>query len=598
MNPTWKTIPEMLRTQALKFDQRRVLMEKQAGAYRPISWKELLTQVQNTALGLLDLGVAQGDRVAILAENRPEWVYADLAILSVGGVTVPIYTSLTSDEIEYILKNAGARVIFISDPHLMTKVLSFMDALDLKVILLDAPYRVSGPRVWWLGELLGVGKTSGPESQEILSQRLKQIQSSDLASIIYTSGTTGPPKGVMLTHENFLSNCRAVREALPLGSNDVTLSFLPLSHVFERMAGYYFVLSMGGTVAYAQNMDTVPKNLLEVHPTILIGVPRFYEKFYDRIHQTVRSAPTLQRRIFHWALAIGKRWSKLKLAASSVPAWLAFQYWIANLLVFSKLRVRLGGKLRFCVSGGAPLSKELAEFFYTVGVLILEGYGLTETSPVITVNREDRFRFGSVGLLLPGVEVKIAEDGEILTRGPHVMRGYFNNKQATDEMIDSGGWLYTGDVGTLSKEGFLTITDRKKDLIKTSGGKMVAPQNLENQLKRDPFIDDCVVIGDRRKYLTALVIPNLAQLEAFAKEQNLSYVNVDALVKLEPVLRLIEERVERLNNQLASFEQLKKITLLAQAFSLGSGELTPTLKVKRKVVTERYAALIDAMYPD
>jgi long-chain acyl-CoA synthetase len=355
------------------------------------------------------------------------------------------------------------------------------------------------------------------------------------------------------------------------------------------MAGYYFVLMVGGRISYAENLETVPTNLLEVHPTILTGVPRFYEKMYERIQEAVRTAPALRRTIFHWAMRVArhqgdKRW--------------AIQYWLADHLVFSKLRARLGGRLRFCVSGSAPLSKHLAEFFYSAGILILEGYGLTETSPVISVNRPDRFKFGTVGPPLPGVEVKIAPDGEILTRGPHVMKGYFNNPAATAEAIDPEGWFHTGDVGTFDEEGFLAITDRKKDLIKTSGGKMVAPQNLENALKKEPLVADCVVIGDRRKYVTALIVPNFEKLEAFARKNSIPFVNREDLVRQPQIVDLVWQPVQALNQTLAPFEQLKKITLLPEPFTAAAGELSPTLKVKRKAVTERYASQIEAMYQE
>ena len=590
------TIPQMAFAQAKTYGKRPAFRAKRAGIYRDISWKELCSQVEAVGLGLLDLGVQPGDRVAILSENRPEWVFADLGILSVGGATVPVYTTLTSEEIEYILKDAGAHVVFVSTPELMAKLVPFQESLDLKLVLFDAPYRISGPRVWWLGELLGLGRTAGPGQRETFTQRLRRGLSEDLASIIYTSGTTGAPKGVMLTHRNFLSNCRAIQEAVPITTKDSTLSFLPLSHVFERTAGYYFVLSVGGTISYAENLERVSANLLEVRPTIVTGVPRFFEKLYERVQENVRASSRLKRAIFKWAMSVGRRRSQRQLARQPIPAGLALQVWIAQRLVFSKLQARLGGRLRFCVSGSAPLSREIAEFFHAVGVLILEGYGLTETSPVITVNRLDRFRFGSVGLALPGVEIRIAEDGEILTRGPHVMRGYFNNVRATEEVIDGEGWFHTGDIGTLDGEGFLTITDRKKDLLKTSGGKMVAPQKLENMLKTDPLIADCVVIGDRRKYLTALVIPRLPQVETFARKRSLSYGNTEELLKLPEVTTLFWEGVQRMNRNLAPFEQLKKISLLPEPFTLASGELTPTLKVKRRVIAQRYAAQIEAMY--
>lgn len=551
----------MFLAQAARLGERAVFHAKKEGEYQPVSWKQARVEIEETALGLLDLGIQPGDRVAIFSENRPEWAIADLGILSAGGVTVPIYATLTGKETEYILRNSGARVLFTSNTEMMGKVVHLQKELDLKIVLFDAPYRVSGPRVWWFGELLGLGNTATAQQREGLARQIREGNPEDPASIIYTSGTTGDPKGVVLTHANFLSNCEGVKQVIPIGEEDLLLSFLPLSHVFERMAGYYFVLSVGGAIAYAESLETVPANLLETRPTVITGVPRFYEKTHDRILEAVRSAPPLKRALFRWALRAG---SKNR---------------IADRLVLSKLRARLGGRIRFCVSGGAPLPKKIAEFFYAAGILIVEGYGLTETSPVITCNRTDRFRFGTVGLAIPGVEVRIAADGEILTRGPHVMRGYYQNPAATAEVIDAEGWFHTGDVGRLDPDGFLSITDRKKDLIKTSGGKMVAPQNLEAALKADPLIADCVVIGDGRKYLTALVVPNLEKLAG----------NPEAHA-------LVWERVEQVNRSLASFEQIKKIALLPEPFSLGGGELTPTMKVKRRVVSERYSAQIEELY--
>lgn len=596
MNQRWATLPQMVLAQAHRYRERPVLRVKCEGLFEDISWKELASQVEETALGLLDLGLQSGDRVAIFSDNRPEWAVADLGTLAAGGVTVPIYTTLTAAEIEYLLKDSQARFLFVQNPEKAAKVFYVQEALDLKVILFDAPYRISGPRVWWLGELLGLGRTSPAQMKETLKRRLAEGKREDLCSIIYTSGTTGPPKGVMLTHGNFLSNCEAVREALPLTEKDLLLSFLPLSHVFERMAGYYFALFTSGTVAYAENMDKVPENLREVRPTVLIGVPRFYEKFKERIDEHVAQTDGLKRFILLWALEVAQTWAHRKVEGLPIPWGLNFEYILADLLVFSKLRERLGGRLRFCVSGGAPLSKELALFFYGMGILILEGYGLTETSPVISVNRLDRFRFGSVGLVIPGVQVRLAEDGEILTRGPHVMQGYFKKPQDTAQVLDPEGWFHTGDVGRLDSDGFLTITDRKKDLIKTSGGKMIAPQNIEAALKKDPVITDAVVIGDLRKYLTALIVPDLAKVEAYARKHSIRTANLEELVRHPEVESFIWKQVERVNETLASFEQIKKITLLSQPFSIGGGELTPTLKVRRQVVSLRYADRIEAMY--
>ncbi|MBI3322609.1 MAG: long-chain fatty acid--CoA ligase [Candidatus Omnitrophica bacterium] len=592
----WTTIPQMVMAQARRYQGRAALKARGPRGYGEISWDQLLDQVEKIALGLLDQGLEPGDRAAILSGNRPEWAVADLAVLSAGGVTVPVYTSLTPAEIEHILRDSGAKFIFVSSVELLGKVLGLIEPLQLKVVLMDAPYRVSGPRIWWWGEMLGLGQTASDEARGRLAERVEHGKEEDLCSIIYTSGTTGAPKGVMLTHANFLSNCRAVRETLPIDDRDTLLSFLPLSHVFERMAGYYFALSAGATIAYAESMETVAKNLMEVRPTIITGVPRFYEKMKERIEAAVTAASPLKRRIFHWAIGVARERARRKLAGKPVPPGLALRFALADRLAFSKLRLRLGGRLRFGVSGSAPLSRQVAEFFYAAGVMILEGYGLTETSPVITCNRPDRLRFGTVGLPLPGVEVKIAEDGEILTRGPHVMKGYYNNPAATAEVIDPEGWFHTGDVGSFDAEGFLSITDRKKDLIKTSGGKMVAPQNLENALKKDPYIADCMVIGDRRKYITALLVPEMEKTVRHARSLRLPVGDPQELVRRPDIHRFFWERVEQLNRELATFEQIKKITLLAEPFSQAAGQLTPTLKVKRRAVAERYAEQIEAMY--
>lgn len=596
MSNGWATLPQMVLAQARLYKERPVLQVKRRGRYEAISWNDLASQIEEVALGLMDLGLKPGDRVAIFSDNQPDWAAADLGTLAAGGVTVPVYTTLTTAEIEYILKDSEARILFVQNPEKAAKIFYIQEALDLKVVLFDAPFRVSGPRIWWMGELLGLGRTAAAQTKENLKTLLASGKREDLCSIIYTSGTTGPPKGVMLTHGNFLSNCEAVHEAVPLMQEDLLLSFLPLSHVFERMAGYYLPLLAGGKIAYAENMEKVPENIREVHPTVLTGVPRFYEKFKERIDEAIKSETGLKRLILLWAIQVGQEWAGKKVAGKKISWGLRLEYAVADTLVFSKLRERLGGRLRFCVSGGAPLSKELALFFYGVGVLILEGYGLTETSPVIAVNRPDRFRFGSVGPVIPGVEVRLAEDGEILTRGPHVMQGYFKQPEATAQAIDAEGWFHTGDVGQLDPEGFLTITDRKKDLIKTSGGKMVAPQNIEAALKKDPSIADALVIGDRRKYLTALIVPHLESVGAYAKKHSIHYANLDELVENPEIEALIWKRVERVNTTLASFEQIKKIALLAQPFSMVSGELTPTLKVKRQVVSQRYAQKIEALY--
>ncbi|MBI1976027.1 MAG: long-chain fatty acid--CoA ligase, partial [Candidatus Omnitrophica bacterium] len=444
-----------------------------------------------------------------------------------------------------------------------------------------------------------------------------------LATLIYTSGTTGEPKGVMLTHGNFLSNCQACAQVIPINDRDVYLSFLPLAHVFERLAGYYLMIHQGAVIAYAENIDTVPQNMMEVQPTVMCGVPRFFEKLYGRVMESVQQSTGLKRKIAEWAFELARRGGVTRpeqsrrapplqkwqpqdipscLSDRSVGAGLkpapTLSRTIADLLVFRKLRSKLGGRLRFFVSGSAPLAKEIAEFFHGVGILIIEGYGLTETSPVISCNRLDRFRFGTVGLPVPGVEVKIAPDGEILTRGPHVMKGYYKMETPTKEVLADDGWFHTGDIGEIDSDGFLKITDRKKDLIITSGGKNVAPQKIENLLKQDEYILDAMLYGDRKKYLTALLIPNLSKLESYAKEQSISWTSTVELLQNSAIQQLIRQRIDLKSTELAPYEQIKYFVLLDKPLSQEAGELTPTLKIRRKIVTEKYRDLLEKLYTD
>ena len=586
------TIPALFFSQARRYGQRPCCWVKRRGAYQPIRWAAFADDVQALGVSLIELGIQPGDRVALLSENRPEWAAIDLATLSLGGVTVPIYTTLAAREIEHILADSGATAIAVStEAHAATidRLRERLPALRHVIQIEARPFGVFPRGVQWYGELLGLGRSGRAGSAEVLA-RVAAVQPSDLASLIYTSGTTGPPKGVMLTHDNFLSNCRACAQVIPVTEADQTLSFLPLSHVFERMAGYYFILFVGGTLAYAESLETVPTNLTEVRPTVVCAVPRFYEKLCAKVMETVQASGPLTRAIFAWAVSVGRR-----AARGRGPAW-RLQRLVADRLVFRPLRARLGGRLRFFISGGAPLAKELAEFFAGAGILILEGYGLTETSPVIACNTPTACRFGTVGRPIPGVEVRIADDGEILTRGPHVMQGYFNNPAATREAIDPDGWFHTGDIGALDADGFLAITDRKKELIVMASGKKVPPVALEQRLRRDPAIADAMVLGDRRPYLTALLVPNLAQVSRAAAQLGVPEAPPSALVRHARIVAWYQERLRGLQQDLAPFEQIKRFTLLDQPFSQEAGELTPTLKVKRRVVAQRYAALVEAMY--
>jgi long-chain acyl-CoA synthetase len=419
----------------------------------------------------------------------------------------------------------------------------------------------------------------------------------DLATLIYTSGTTGDPKGVMLTHANIVSNVHGGLAAFgDIGPADVALSFLPLCHIFERMGGHYLLLQQGVTIAYAESVEKVPANMAEVHPTIMLSVPRLYEKMYARVNEKVAGDSALKQRIFHWALGVGRKHFQARVEHLTPGALLRAQHGLADRLVFAKIRERTGGRLRLFISGGAPLAREIAEFFGAVGLLILEGYGLTETSPVIAVNRPDKMKPGSVGPPIPGVEVKIAEDGEILTRGPHVMKGYYNKPEATAEVIDRERWFHTGDVGLVDAEGFLVITDRKKDIIVTSGGKNIAPQPIENQLKTNPLIAEIVMIGNKRNFPSALIVPNFDNLRKWAGVHGVTAASPEELVRDARVVALYDETVKALTKDLAPFERIKKIALLPREFTLEAGELTPTLKVKRRVVEQKYKDVIDRLY--
>jgi long-chain acyl-CoA synthetase len=574
------------------------LKSKVDGQWRPWSSDEFRTAVEELSLGLRALGVDKGDRVAILSENRPEWAIADLATLAAGAVDVPIYSTLTPAQVKYILEDSQAKVVFVSSVAQARKVAEVRAQLpNLKhfVRMGSGPDFPEGFGA--IEEVRQKGRPALAADPQAVRQRAAEVKAEDLATLIYTSGTTGDPKGVMLVHSNIVSNVAAVRQVFHVFSqDDVALSFLPLCHIFERMAGYYMMLEVGATIAYAESVEAVPANMAEVRPTLMCSVPRLYEKIYARVLEKVAGDPPTRQKIFRWAIGVGRRLFLHRSARTSPSVLDRARGLAADKLVFGKIRARTGGRLKLFVSGGAPLSREINEFFGAVGLQILEGYGLTETSPVITCNRPDRFKPGTVGLPLPGVEVSIAPDGEILTRGPHVMKGYYNKPQATAEAIDAEGWFHTGDVGVIDADGFLTITDRKKDLIVTSGGKNIAPQPIENVIKNSPLVGEVVMIGDRRNFPSALVVPNFESLEKWAREKGVAFSTREELVQKPEVVALYEQTVRDFTTHLAGFERIKKLALLSREFTLESGELTPTLKVKRRVIEQKYKDVIDRIY--
>jgi long-chain acyl-CoA synthetase len=581
-----------------RFDKPDALQVKVGGKYEPISHRTLAERVRRTALGLQALGVRPGDRVAILSENRPEWAIADYACLTSALADVPIYPNLPPEQVAYILRDSGTSAIFLSTAAQAEKIRQIRSACPaLHLVVGFNTTRDPGVDLT-MTELEAKGATSeSTESIAAYRRAADMVRPDDLATIIYTSGTTGEPKGVMLTHDNIYSNVMASAVQIPFLGQDTCLSFLPLSHIFERMAGHYLMMQTGTSIAYAESIDTVPVNLTEVRPSLVLSVPRLYEKMYARVLDNALSGSAIKKRIFFWARGVADRWATEKLAGREPSGVLAIQYGIAQRLVFSKLNERTGGQLRYFVSGGAPLAPEINKFFYAAGLVILEGYGLTETSPVIAVNTPAAFRIGTVGKAVPGVEVTIAADGEICTRGPHVMKGYYNKPDATAEAIDEEGWFHTGDIGEI-EDGFLRITDRKKDLIATSGGKKIAPQPIENKVKTNKYVSQAVMIGDKRKFPVLLIVPNWENLEKWARIKNLIWTDRAQLMQMPIVRAKIEKEVGKEMEGLARFEMPKKIALLENDFSVERGELTPTLKVKRRVIDQSYKSVIDALYAD
>jgi long-chain acyl-CoA synthetase len=581
-----------------RHDKPDALQVKVQGVYQPIASRTLGERVRRLALGLQELGIQPGDRVAIFSENRPEWAIADYACLTASLTDVPLYPNLPAEQACYILRDSGSVAVFVSDEKQAAKVAAARTSVPaLRHVITFAPAPHEGADLT-LAELEARGAAVDDEARRArYREHALAVKPDDLATIIYTSGTTGEPKGVMLTHDNLYSNTMTAAVQIPFAGKDVCLSFLPLSHIFERMAGHYLMLHVGCSIAYAESMDTVPVDMQTVRPTIVLSVPRLYEKMYARVLENALSGGAIKKRIFFWARGVAERWADVKLAGGTPRGLLALKYRIAQRLVFSKLQARTGGRLRYFVSGGAPLAPDINKFFYAAGLVILEGYGLTETSPVIAVNVPSAFRIGTVGKIFPGVEVMIAPDGEILARGPNIMKGYYNKPDATREAIDADGWFHTGDIGEL-RDGFLAITDRKKEIIVTAGGKKIAPQPIENTLKTNKYISQAVLIGDKRKFPAVLVVPNWEQLEKWAKIKNLLWTDRSQLLAMPIVHAKMEKEVFGKLQNLAKFEMPKKVGLLEHDFSVERGELTPTLKVKRRVIDKAYHDVIDQLYED
>lgn len=565
-------------------DLSRVMMQREAIDWVPISAGELSRNVYGIAEGLVSWGISRGDRVAILSENRPEWTTADFAILLMGAITVPVYSTLTDQQVAYILADSGARVVFVSTEKQLQKVLAIQGQTRVeKVVVMDG---VQTAHAFSMQRLM----TAGPRNSAIAMQKeAASVTQDDPASIIYTSGTTGTPKGAILTHGNLASNLSCSLAGFDAGPGDISVSFLPLSHVTARHVDFS-LLYHGVTLAYCPFIDQLARALQEVKPTIFVGVPRVYEKIHEQTIQKTRTFP--KNVIYRWAVSVGKK-HRTETLGGRKPAGLGWK--IADKLVFSKIRGGLGGRVRILISGGAPLGREVAEWYASVGVRIYEGYGLTETSPVIAVNNPKAHKIGTVGKPLPNIEVRIADDGELLVRGPSVFREYWNRPEDTRQAFVDG-WFKTGDIAHLDEDGFLVVTDRKKDLIKTSGGKFIAPQPLENSLKHNALIAEAVVVGEKRKFPAVLVAPHFPMLEEWARKNQVSFASRAELVANPRVKALYSGIVGDLNQNLARFEKLKKVIVIAEEFSIETGTLTPTMKLRRRVVEERYREQIERLY--
>jgi long-chain acyl-CoA synthetase len=591
-----RTLPAVCLEAIARHNKPDAVSEKRGDEWVRISSEEFVRRVRHIALGLSDLGIHAGDRVALISENRPEWSIADLAILSIGAVTVPIYTTQAVDQIRFILTDSGARALMISGGKILKHARPGFDGMDQleHVVVFDSESAPGVERATTLESVEARGAAIEREGSAAFDNLIAGGRGDDLATIIYTSGTTGEPKGVMLTHDNFISNVRSITTGLPISPADVSLSVLPLSHIFERTVFYVFCY-VGVSVNYAASFDKVGEYLREVRPTIMTAVPRLFEKVYHRIIKKGMSAGGVKSKIFAGSLAVGQRVAELKDKGKRVPVSLAMRHAVADRLVFTKWRDGIGGRLRYFVSGGAPLSPTLSYSFLGAGINILQGYGMTETC-VVCANRPDDNRVGSIGKPFAGIEVAIAADGEMLVRGPNIMSGYYGHPEATLAVINDG-WLATGDVGYMDEDGHVYLTDRKKDLFKLSNGKYIAPQLIESLLKQSEFVNQVVVVGASRKYPVALIVPDWEELRHSLRAANELVAGTHAeLSRNQAAIKMVQRDVTMITAHLADYERVRRVALLPEEFSIDRGELTPTLKVKRRVIDERYGQLIDELY--
>ncbi|MCS6808304.1 MAG: long-chain fatty acid--CoA ligase [Bacteroidota bacterium] len=613
MRQRFVTIPQMFvqvtdyysarNTSPQRGDARKyVYMRKVGKEYVGMTYDELRELTENFAAGLKMLGIQRGDRVGIVSENRIEWVIADFAIIGMGAIDVPIFPTMTSAQESYIFNHCEAKAVIVSNKFQLNKLVKVRSEIPSMqhIIVMNDDVETDEPNVLKFAEVVrfGAASMSADDRCTWFAQECAASQPDDLVTLIYTSGTTGNPKGVMLTNTNIVSNIEGSADAIDISEKDLLLSFLPLCHAYERTTGYYTLFACHATVAFAVSIDTVAENMKEVRPTYMTAVPRLFERIQGRILSAIEKDTPTKQRIFHWAIGIGRQYIRQKLAGKRPSPLLAAQYAVADRLVFAKIRERTGGRLRAFISGGAALPKDLAEFFFAAGITILEGYGLTEASPVLSVTRASAPAIGTVGKPLFNVQIKIAEDGEILAKGPNIMRGYLHDEAATKAVIDEEGWLHTGDIGMINEDGNLVITDRKKNIFVSSGGKNIAPQPIENTLTQSRFIDQVVLIGEKREYCTALIVPDFDYVKEYAASHGLSYTDTRSLLESDALLRAIQQDIDELQAHFAKYEKVRKFRLLDKAFTVEDGEITPKLNVRRHVIEKKYADIIEAMYAE
>lgn len=592
----FKSIPDLLYKSVEKFSENDLFRFMKDEKVKSIKYGEFGDQVKEMAHGLWDLGLKSSDRIAILSNNRPEWIACDMAGFCIQAVIVPIYQTLPANQIEYILNDCEARAIFVENQLQYEKIRSIKKSLPkLDLIISFDDVEIDKNSVIKYSHVLTKGQLHQEVNEDLFEKSIKSIKSEEICTLVYTSGTTGNPKGVMLHHKGFIKDIINAEKVLSLFPDDVFLSFLPLSHLYERLAGHWCPIYRGGTIHYARSIDTVVDDIAIAKPTIMVSVPRLYEKVAAKVKEQIETGSAIKRNLFYWAIGTGLDYHE-KLIEGKVSNWLKKRYQFADKFVFSKIKKKLGGNFRIPIAGGAPLSVDTLKFFEAIGLRIVEGYGMTETHLIITLTPPGKTKYGSCGKPIKGVNVEIAKDGEVLVKGDTLMRGYYNKQDLTDETIDKDGWLHTGDIGYLDKDKYLFLTDRKKNIIVTSGGKNVAPAPIEHLLKTSKYIEDVCLIGNHRKFISAIVMPDFEMLKLFLDEKGEAIDDRKKIVENKNVIKLIEGEFKQLQESLASYETVKKFILLAEPLTIEKGELTPSLKIKRNVVEKNYKEHIDALY--